>query len=221
MFIFFKKQRLWYSYINPLAAILLLSMPLIVNANGQFKVATSSDQRVSLRANQASLKAIVEQISRELKIELQAKIGDNEKITVDFRNVPLESALKIISPNHITVKENKSGKIAKIFLLPQGQDAPRIITEPRPPSTPITTTPEGGQINNRNTATSEPINREQTVISNQDATEENPAENEDQTVTSNQDATDENQPDNQTPDKSRNMQLPSENLDTEKENNEN
>jgi len=120
-----------------LTLFLLLGIPFTVTADEPFKVTTTPDQLISLRANQASLKAIVEQIARELKIELQAKIGNNEKVTEEFNNLPLERALKLLSHNYITVTERKSGKIAKIFLLPQGQEAPTLITEVRPPATEV------------------------------------------------------------------------------------
>jgi len=171
MFIFSASRRLWRLSVGPLATLLLLSSPFTVTGVEPFQLTTTPDQLISLRANQASLQAIVEQIARELKIEIQANIADDEKVTEEFNNIPLERALKLLSHNYITVTERKSGKIAKIFFLPQGQEAPRIITEARPPAMPTTAIDNIEQSQDGSTTAAIPGD-EGAVTSNQDKASE-------------------------------------------------
>ena len=133
MFKSFLNWRQWRSYISPLLVTLLLTQTIPAAAEQQLVLSTTPDQLISLKANQAPLHLIVEQIARELNIEVQARISDNEIVTDEFKNIPLVRALKRLSRNYIYVTEKSSGKVAKIFLLPQGEEVPLMVTEPRPP----------------------------------------------------------------------------------------
>lgn len=135
MFISILNLRQWRSYITPLLITLSLTQTVPAAAEQQLVLSTTPDQLISLKANQAPLRLIVEQIARELNIEVQARISDNEIVTDEFRNIPLIRALKRLSHNYIYVTEKSSGKVAKIFLLPQGEEVPLMVTEPRPPVT--------------------------------------------------------------------------------------
>ena len=78
---------------------------------------------ISLSAKDASLKQIVEEIGRELNIEVVAHISQDDRITAEFQALPLEDALKRLSSNyyvHYSKAENDKDKISKIVLLPKG-----------------------------------------------------------------------------------------------------
>lgn len=127
-----------------------------VKAEQSFTLSTTPDQLISLRANQAPLRLVIEKIARELNIEVQARISDDERVTDEFRNVPLIRALKRMSHNYIYVTEKASGKVAKIFLLPPGEDAPLMVIEPRPPAEPMTAETENAEPANENTTAAIP-----------------------------------------------------------------
>jgi len=133
---------LWWSCVQYVVTTLLLCSPLALSAAGQFVVTTSPDQSVTLKANKASLKAVVEQIAHNLNIEIESKLSGDEMVTDEFNNLPLERALQRLSPGYITVSKKKGGKVAKIFLLPQGHQAPSIGTPSRPAVTATSQTQE-------------------------------------------------------------------------------
>lgn len=113
------------------------TFPFNLWADQSFTLSTTPDQLISLRADQAPLRLIIERIARELNIEVQARISDAETVTDEFRNIPLIRALKRMSHNYIYVTEKTSGKVAKIFLLPPGEEAPLMVIEPRPSAEPV------------------------------------------------------------------------------------
>ena len=79
---------------------------------------------LSLFAKDASIKQIVEEIGREMNIEVEALIPQNDRITVEFQALPLEDALKRLSSNYYlqySKAENDKDKIGKIVLLPEGE----------------------------------------------------------------------------------------------------
>ena len=79
---------------------------------------------ISLFAKDASLKQIVEEMGRELNIEVEALIAEDDRITVEFQALSLEDALKRLSSNyylHYSKAENDKDKISKIVLLPEGE----------------------------------------------------------------------------------------------------
>jgi len=57
-------------------------------------VLTIKDSLISLTAKDASLKEIVEEIGRRMKIEVVADISEEEKITIRFDKLSLEDAIK-------------------------------------------------------------------------------------------------------------------------------
>lgn len=78
---------------------------------------------ISLNANDASLKEIVEEIGRRMKIEVVADISEDEKITIHFVKLSIEDAIKKLSTNYIYVAdlEKTKGKITKMIVLLKGK----------------------------------------------------------------------------------------------------
>jgi len=78
--------------------------------------------RVSLDAQDASLRAILEEIGKKMDLEVLGEIPAKEAITAEFHNLPLEQALQRLSSNFgYQMKWEEGGqKIAKIFVLPKG-----------------------------------------------------------------------------------------------------
>ena len=63
-------------------------------------VVTAQDGLISVNANGAPLKDVIERIGQELGIEVDAQIGDEAKVTAQFRDLSLEAALKRLSGNY-------------------------------------------------------------------------------------------------------------------------
>ena len=84
---------------------------------------TIENELISLNAKDASIKQIVEEMGRELNIEVDVLISQEDSITVEFHALPLEDALKRVSYNyylHFSEAGNGKDKISKIVLLPEG-----------------------------------------------------------------------------------------------------
>ena len=77
---------------------------------------------ISLKAKDASLKEILEDIGRRMKIEVVADIPREEKITVELDMMYLGDAIKRFRTNYayITESEKEKGKITKIIVVPKG-----------------------------------------------------------------------------------------------------
>ena len=72
-------------------------------------VLTVHERLLSLQARDASLKAILAQIGRELAIEVVVHIPADETITVTFDQLPIGEALKKLSPNYVYVVDAARG----------------------------------------------------------------------------------------------------------------
>ena len=90
-------------------------------STGNF-VLTVEANRLSLDAQDASLRAILEEIGRKMHLEVLGEIPAQETITVVFHNLPLEAALHQLSSNFgYQMKSEKDGQeMSKIFVLPKG-----------------------------------------------------------------------------------------------------
>jgi type II secretory pathway component GspD/PulD (secretin) len=90
-------------------------------SNGNF-VLTVEANRLSLEAQDASLRGILEEIGRKMHIEVLGEIPAKETITAKFHNLPLEEALQRLSSNFgYQMKSEEGGQeIVKIFVLPKG-----------------------------------------------------------------------------------------------------
>ena len=132
---------------------LLVSAPLLVAASeSQLSVAdlspaefilTVEDQLISLRAREASLHSIVEEIGQKLAINVLGTIPQDETITTAFERLPVAEALQRLSPNYgYQLRSESDGqKIATIFVLPKPEgfirpkaavQAPQIVQQTTP-----------------------------------------------------------------------------------------
>ncbi len=78
---------------------------------------------ITLVAKDASLKQIVEEIGREMNIEVGALLSQDDRVTAEFQALPLEDALKRLSSNYYVYLSDTGkdkDKISKIVLLPKG-----------------------------------------------------------------------------------------------------
>lgn len=95
-------------------------------------VLTIKDNLLSLNAKRASLKTILDEIGRQMHIEVVAQIPVQEKITLAFDRLSLEEALQRFGEytNYVYVKgaEKEPGQISKVMIFPK-----REITVPSSP----------------------------------------------------------------------------------------
>ncbi len=84
---------------------------------------TIEENMVSLKATDASLKKIIEDIGKRMKIEVNMMLPEDEKVTVEFDKLPLKDALERLSSNYayLTNSEKQDGRITKIMVLPKGE----------------------------------------------------------------------------------------------------
>ena len=85
---------------------------------------TVKEDLITLKARDASLKEILEEIGREMGIEVVATIPVEDKITLEFDMLPLEDALKRFKTNYALVTDSKrnKGKITKMLVVPTGTE---------------------------------------------------------------------------------------------------
>jgi hypothetical protein len=88
-------------------------------------VLTVKDNLLSLKAKDASLKEVLEEIGRRMKVDVVAGIPDTKKITAEFENLSLEEAVSRLSTNYSYVMDSTKGKrkITKIIVLEKGKEA--------------------------------------------------------------------------------------------------
>jgi len=82
------------------------------------------DNFVSLKATDASLIEVLEEIGRIMNIEVLALLPAHEKISTEFERLPLEEAIKKLSSNysHLIVSQEGDRKISKIVVLEKGKE---------------------------------------------------------------------------------------------------
>ena len=103
----------------------------------QHFVLTVHAQRLSLRAREASLTAILAQLGRALGIDVVVQLPADETITVAFDQLPVVEALTQLSPNYAYVVETARGdtRLTKIIVLATGDPTfQRSWTPPASPS---------------------------------------------------------------------------------------
>jgi type II secretory pathway component GspD/PulD (secretin) len=85
---------------------------------------TIKDNLISLRAKDASLKEILEEIGRRMKIDVVAGLPDTKKITAEFENLSIGEAVNRLSTNYSYVMDSTNGqaKITKIIVLEKGKE---------------------------------------------------------------------------------------------------
>jgi hypothetical protein len=81
------------------------------------------DNLISLNAEAVILKKILEDIGQKLNVEVFASIPAEDKITIQFANLPLEESLKKFKTNYaiVTDPKDKNGNIRRIVVVPEGQ----------------------------------------------------------------------------------------------------
>jgi type II secretory pathway component GspD/PulD (secretin) len=115
--------------------ILLLIIPAVLlaeEANTKLKeepksktdfVLTVKDNLISLDAKDASLKEIVEEIGRQMKINVVANISEKEKVTTKFDKLSLKDAIHRLREyaDIIYLKDSgkEKGKITKVMVFPK------------------------------------------------------------------------------------------------------
>jgi hypothetical protein len=94
-------------------------------------VLTVKDNLISLKAKDASLKDILEEIGRRMKIDVVATIPEKEKLTAEFEKLPLEQAVQRLSTNYsYQIDSEKSGKpITKLIVLDKEAGTVRTIAD--------------------------------------------------------------------------------------------
>jgi hypothetical protein len=90
-------------------------------SHGEYVLKVKGDH-ISLKAKDASLREILEEIGRKMKIEVVANIPWEDKITIELDMMYLENALKRFKTNYAYVAktEKEKGKITKIVLVAKG-----------------------------------------------------------------------------------------------------
>jgi hypothetical protein len=86
---------------------------------------------ISLKAKDASIKEILEDIGRRMKIEVVVNIPKEKKITVELDMMYLGDAIKRLRTDYayITESEKDKGKITKIVVVPKGQGMMPILSQ--------------------------------------------------------------------------------------------
>jgi type II secretory pathway component GspD/PulD (secretin) len=130
----FKRNLVWYF----LLALLLHSiLPAVLSGSESNQITDKilekkvkyelsvKDNLITLNAEDAFLKKILEDIGQKMNIEVFARIPAEDKITIRFANLPLEEALKKFKTNYalVTDSKDKNGNIKRIVVVPEGQQA--------------------------------------------------------------------------------------------------
>jgi len=94
----------------------------------------STDQgTLSLKATNAPLKAILEQIGVELNIQVDAQVADDETVTDEFQDLPVDEALRRLAPNYAILTGQDDEKITKIVIMPEGEVADTTVERQQKP----------------------------------------------------------------------------------------
>jgi hypothetical protein len=98
-------------------------------------VLTIQDNLLSLKATDASLIEVLEEVGRRMKIEVVAALPEKEKITAEFNKLSLEDAIKRLTPNysHAMISEPGGKKISKIIVLQKGGETARPVPAAKAP----------------------------------------------------------------------------------------
>jgi hypothetical protein len=102
-------------------------------------VLTVKDNLISLKAKDASLKEVLEEIGRKMKIDVIAGIPDTKKITAEFENLSVEEAVNRLSTNHSYIMDSTNGqrRITKIIVLEKGKETAVSTPTPKKEEKPV------------------------------------------------------------------------------------
>jgi type II secretory pathway component GspD/PulD (secretin) len=97
--------------------------PKAKSAKANF-VVTVKNNLISLKAKDASLKEVLEEIGRQMKIDVVANVPDQERITLEFEKLSIEEAVNKLSRNYLFVADSVKGetKITKIIVVEAGNE---------------------------------------------------------------------------------------------------
>jgi type II secretory pathway component GspD/PulD (secretin) len=121
----------------PLAATAIASAASQSMPKGAFHLEAESTQRVSLIANDAPLSEILSRLGEALDIEIVAKLPDDPRVTAEFTARPLADALRQLAGSYMLLTDEVDGRIAKVFVLPEGADAAEFPAADVGPSEPV------------------------------------------------------------------------------------
>ena len=130
----FNRSLVWYFL---LALLLHYIFPAVLSGSEAIQISNEEfekkvkyelsikNNRITLNAEDAFLKKILEDIGQRMNIEVFARIPAEDKITIQLTNLPLEEALKKFKTNYayITDSKEKQGNITRIVVVPEGQQA--------------------------------------------------------------------------------------------------
>ncbi len=138
----FNRSLVWYF---SLALLLHLTLPAVLSGsepnqstNDMFEKNVKyelsiKDNLITLNAEDASLNKILEEIGQRMNIEVFARIPADDKITIQFVDLPLEEVLKKFKTNYalVTDSKDKNGNIKRIVVVPEGKQANLFLKEVR------------------------------------------------------------------------------------------
>jgi type II secretory pathway component GspD/PulD (secretin) len=138
----FNRSLFWYFL---LALLLHLTLPAVLSGSESNQIINKEleinveyelsikDNLITLNAEDAFLKKILEDIGQRMNIEVFAQIPDEDKITIQFANLPLEEVLKKFKTNYalVTDSKDKNGNIKRVMVVPEGQQAQLSLRELR------------------------------------------------------------------------------------------
>ena len=130
----FNRSLVWYFV---LALLLHLTLPAVLSGSESNQINNDifekkvkyelsiKDNLITLNAEDAFLKKILEDIGQKMNIEVFTRIPAEDKITIQFTNLPLEGVLKKFKTNYalVTDSKDKNGNIKRIVVVPEGQQA--------------------------------------------------------------------------------------------------
>ena len=86
-------------------------------------VLSTGQGNLSLKATNAPLKAILEQMGEALDIQVEAQVEDDETVSDEFKGLPVDEALRRLAPNYAILTGKDDEKITKIVIMPKGEAA--------------------------------------------------------------------------------------------------
>lgn len=113
----------YFLWVAPSAAESFSLAKADLTGSQNFTVSTN-DGFVSVKATEASLKDVIERIGHALGIEVEAQVGDQEKVTVEFQDLTLDQAMERLSGNYAYTTDSDGSSIKKLFVFPKGEAVP-------------------------------------------------------------------------------------------------
>jgi hypothetical protein len=99
-------------------------------------VVTARQGLVSVKAQDAPLRDVVERIGKALNISVTGQTGADERVSTEFKDLPLEEALKRLGANYAYISDANSGGTGRIVLFPRGEAVAPVAPEVQPPTEP-------------------------------------------------------------------------------------